>query len=395
MKVLLNPDSKNELISLYKRAFESAEEIYLATAFLTDWSFSIKPRKDCRKFVALVGTNFGLTRKAACLSLLDWLPQRLRGNVFAFPSNMNTFHPKVLVWKERDEYFALIGSSNMTSAAMSDNYEVNAFNNIGRDEYEKIVQWFNECIKYSDPLSKSWLEKYIESKIGSTKGKKSKKKNDNDSQVQLDLVLPKVKGYRSLLNERRKKQKIFLAKKDQILQLLKSNANGSMSNDVFWEKFTQLWHRRWDAEDCFRFQGSGVERTCTRKNNWKEATSALIEIIDNEQKLNQLDLDELVANKIDSLAYNNEKNPARSAWLSEMLCQFFPEKYPVLNDPVRTWIRKKKKWTLDRGGTEGQKYIDLSRRLRSVLRQNRGYVNNLAEIDTLLWKICPPKKKRT
>ena len=77
-----------------------------------------------------------------------------------------------------------------------------------------------------------------------------------------------------------------------------------------------------------------------------------------------------------------------------MLCQFFPDKYPVLNDPVRIWI-KKKKWSLDRGGTEGQKYIDLARRLRSVVRQNSNYVKNLAEIDTLIWKICPPKKKKS
>lgn len=392
MQVLLNPDSKNDLISLYKRAFEKAEEIYLATAFLTDWSFTIKPKKDCRKFVALVGTNFGLTRKSACLSLLKWLPKRLRGDVFVFPSNMNTFHPKVLVWKERNEYFALVGSSNMTSAAMSDNYEVNAFNDIEQDEYEKIVQWFDECIEYSDPLSKSWLKNYIESKIGGTKGGKRKKEKNVDNQTQLNLDLPKVNGYSSLLDERRKKQNIFLEKKDQILQLLRSNANGSMKNNVFWKNFTELWHRKWEAEDCFRFQGSGVERTCTKNNNWREITGSLLDIIENEKKMSPLDLDQFVAAKIDLLA--KKKNPARKAWLSEMLCQFIPDKYPVLNEPVRTWI-KKKKWALDRGGTEGRKYIDLARRLRSVVRQNSNYVKNLAEVDTLIWRICPPKKKKS
>lgn len=388
MEVLLNPKDNENLIALYNRAFKRAEEIYIATAFLTDWSFSQKPTKECKKFVALVGTNFGLTRKAACQSLLDWLPRNLRGNVFAFPSNENTFHPKVLIWKERKECFALIGSSNMTSAALSENYEINSFSSIGQEEYERIVQWFNGCIKLSDPISKSWIAKYEESKIGGKRVKGEITLN----QIELNIKLPRKKGFKDLLNEREDKQEIFKEKKAKILRLLRSNATGSKSNADFWAEFTQLWHRRWEEEDCFRFQGSGVERTSTKNNNWQEVTTALLDIIENEKKMGLLDLDQLVAEKIDLLA--KRKNPARKAWFSEMLCQFFPDKYPVLNDPVRIWI-KKKKWSLDRGGTEGQKYIDLARRLRSVVRQNSNYVKDLAGIDTLIWRICPPKKKKS
>ncbi len=388
MEVLLNPKDNENLKALYNRAFKRAEEIYIATAFLTDWSFSQKPKKDCKKFVALVGTNFGLTRKAACQSLLEWLPRNLRGNVFAFPSNENTFHPKVLIWKERKECFALIGSSNMTSAALSENYEINSFSSIGQEEYERIVQWFNGCIKLSDPISKSWIAKYEESKIGGKRVKGEITLN----QIELNIKLPRKKGFKDLLNEREDKQEIFKEKKAKILRLLRSNATGSKSNADFWTEFTQLWHRRWEEEDCFRFQGSGVERTSTKNNNWQEVTTALLDIIENEKKMGLLDLDQLVAEKIDLLA--KRKNPARNAWFSEMLCQFFPDKYPVLNDPVRIWI-KKKKWSLDRGGTEGQKYIDLARRLRSVVRQNSNYVKDLAGIDTLIWRICPPKKKKS
>lgn len=388
MKVLLNPKDNENLKALYNRAFKRAEEIYIATAFLTDWSFSQKPTKSCKKFVALVGTNFGLTRKAACQSLLDWLPRNLRGNVFAFPSNENTFHPKVLIWKERKECLALIGSSNMTNAALSENYEINSFSTIGQEEYERIIRWFNDCIKLSDPISKSWISKYKETKIGG-KGAKSKITiNQND----LKTKLPRKEGFKALLDEREHKQEIFKKKKAKILHLLRSNKSKSMSNAAFWTEFTQLWHRRWEEEDCFRFQGSGVERICTKNNNWREVTTALLDIIENEKKMSLLDLDQLVAEKIDLLA--KRKNPARKAWFSEMLCQFFPDKYPVLNEPVRTWI-KEKKWALDRGGTEGRKYIDLARRLRSVVRQNSNYVKNLAQVDTLIWRICPPKKKKS
>lgn len=385
MDVLLNPEDKDSLLSLYQKAFDTADEIYIATAFLTDWSFAFKLGKQCNHFVAVVGTNFGLTRKKAFFNILKWLPHKFQRNVFAFPQNESTFHPKILVWKKQKKYFALVGSSNLTIAALSKNYEINSFNKISKEDYDRITQWFEDRIKSCDPVSKNWIDNfYEEAKIVRKKNQKQIVK----TQPVTPVILKKMAGYKKLLAERQYKLQVFKKKKRLVLNLLKSNAKGQMKNAAFWKEFKLLWHMRWKEEDCFRFQGSGVERTCTNKTNWKKATSALVEIIESNQSNEKLD--ELVAEKIDIL--KRTSNPARKAWLSEMLCQFFPKMYPVLNTPVKTWI-KENNWALDRGGTEGQKYIDLARRLRSVVRQNYDYVKNLAELDTIIWKICPPMKK--
>jgi len=43
-------------------------------------------------------------------------------------------------------------------------------------------------------------------------------------------------------------------------------------------------------------------------------------------------LDNVVRKEIDRLA--DADNPNRGAWLSEMLCHYFPSRYPVVNKPV-------------------------------------------------------------
>ncbi len=46
MKILLSPNAgkATELRDVYKRAFSEAEEIYIASAYLTDWNSSYKLR---------------------------------------------------------------------------------------------------------------------------------------------------------------------------------------------------------------------------------------------------------------------------------------------------------------------------------------------------------------
>jgi hypothetical protein len=77
MQIFLNPNHKEPdlLRDVYRRAFKQAEEICLATAYLTDWDLSHKLNPKCKRLTFLVGTDFGLTRKAAMLSVLKWIPK--------------------------------------------------------------------------------------------------------------------------------------------------------------------------------------------------------------------------------------------------------------------------------------------------------------------------------
>lgn len=77
--------------------------------------------------------------------------------------------------------------------------------------------------------------------------------------------------------------------------------------------------------------------------------------------------------------------PTRGALFSEMLCQFFPKHYFVLNGPVRDWFA-----SLDtvfpRGFSSGERYVNSARLLRAALKRADGYpAENLAELDCIIW----------
>jgi hypothetical protein len=96
------------------------------------------------------------------------------------------------------------------------------------------------------------------------------------------------------------------------------------------------------------------------------------------------DRDRVVVNTIDDLA--QKKVPTRGALLSELLCQFFPDRYPVLDEPVR-WLTREIKMRWPRGMTEGARYNYLTQTFRSALSQATNYpAKNLAELDTFIWK---------
>lgn len=377
-QMFLNPEDNESLKEVYTKVFQEAEEIYLATAFLTEWSFSKVKLGRCKQFVAIIGTHFGLTKKKACRDLMNWLPESLRSHIYAFPfEQQSTFHPKVLVWKKDEKFFSLIGSSNLTSAALNRNYEINIKSEIEREDYERIVGWFRKRTDESQVMSQSWIDSYVESTViyRSKKGKKE------PNEKVFDVRIPNGEDCVRILKGRRKQMEVFKTKKSKILEIMKQNSSGQLSNDKFWRTFHALWHCRFDEPDEFRFQGNGIERTCANAN-WREATTAFLTIFEKYGNDNIFELDKIVAEQIDLL--KQKKNPARKAWLSEMLCQFFPDAYPLLDDPVKNWV-KRIGWVIDRGGSEGKKYVDLATRLRSVVKENGTFVKNLAELDALMW----------
>uniref|UniRef100_UPI003AEBCAFA hypothetical protein n=1 Tax=Paracoccus sp. T5 TaxID=3402161 RepID=UPI003AEBCAFA len=98
--------------------------------------------------------------------------------------------------------------------------------------------------------------------------------------------------------------------------------------------------------------------------------------------------DDTVVAEIDRLA--DQENPARKAFLSEMLCLEFPELYPVLNKPVYYYLSDKK-FCGSPGMSEGAQYLDLALRLRLSLDQNPKHpAKNIAELDTVIWLAYPP-----
>ena len=104
------------LRSVYQHAFKKAEELFIVSAFLTEWDRDLSLNPGCSAFRLIVGADFGTTRKAAVREALDWLPMRFAGNVLAYNLNGVSFHPKAMLWREKaDARYMLVGSSNLTT----------------------------------------------------------------------------------------------------------------------------------------------------------------------------------------------------------------------------------------------------------------------------------------
>jgi hypothetical protein len=81
IELLLNPllDQKTKprrIVDAYTQAITEAKELYILTAFLTDWSPQANLNSKCEDLCFIVGTDFGLTKKDACRAVLNWLPRR-------------------------------------------------------------------------------------------------------------------------------------------------------------------------------------------------------------------------------------------------------------------------------------------------------------------------------
>jgi len=95
------------------------------------------------------------------------------------------------------------------------------------------------------------------------------------------------------------------------------------------------------------------------------------------------DGDNVVSSELDWLS--RRKVPTRRAFLTEMLCLRFPDKYPVLNQPVQDYL-KAVGYKATRGASKGARFLHLAKALRSSLLQNPEHpAKNLAEPDTIIW----------
>ncbi len=75
---LHSPQTENELERLYRKVFSEAVELTVVSAYLTNWDSTLKLNSRCNSFRVIVGKDFGITKKAACTNLLEWMPPRFK-----------------------------------------------------------------------------------------------------------------------------------------------------------------------------------------------------------------------------------------------------------------------------------------------------------------------------
>jgi hypothetical protein len=369
---LHSPKSQAQLEKIYKSAFDEARELYIASAYLTSWNSSLKIGKNCEIIKIIIGKYFGITRKKACKDLINWMDKKWKYNVFV-AEKISGFHPKVLFWKDiNGEAFALVGSSNLTEAAFSKNFEANIKVEITDEIYESAVCWFQEIQNSSCNLDDGWIQQYVETK--SNLNTKLISGTATNIIHRPTLKLPRPPKTSELLSDRRKIMKFSRENLQKLESLFKKCASKKISSEDFYEKLPEYW----SSAVGNRMQGAGFERR-GKSSNFQTLSESLIRILNARPSRR----DDVVRREIDHLAI--QKIEPRKAFLTEMLCHFYPTLYPVLNKPVQEYLSEKN-FVSPRGSSEGAKYIYLANVLRNSLRASTGYpAKNLAELDTLIW----------
>lgn len=383
MELLLLPKKSEDLSleKIYQRALSRSKELYIVSAYLTDWGIKEELGSQCESFLFIVGKDFGITRKTACRAVMEWLPAN-RHHEFMVAESISGFHPKAMFWRELDgKCYALLGSSNLTQAAFSTNFEANGFACVTGEQFELASKWIEEVFEVSVTLNETWLDRYQEARQPA-RANGSKADNHKETEEAYHLPLPTIRrlnGYKTFLVQRRNQMKAFRRRRAELELLFRTTSRAKIWNtartDDFYYKLSGLWYF---GEDGSRFQGKGWERT-GRNSDFRELSKSLVRVLDAPFA----GRDRVVIQEFNRLTVM--KLPTRGALFSEMLCQFFPKQYYVLNRPVRDWFTR-----LDivfpRGLSEGEQYVNRARLLRAALKRADDYpAENLAELDCIIW----------
>jgi HKD family nuclease len=375
MKLMLHtPDGQTDLSVYYQHAFDRAVEIYIVTAFLTDWDTKLKLNKNCGAFRLIIGKDFGITRKAACQQVMRWLPAQRKDEFLVADRMDGVFHPKAIFWREPSgKSFAVIGSSNLTRAAFDSNYEVNTYSPLSTTDYAKARKWINRIEANCRVVNADWLRKYKERKpIGG--GGHGRRRNLVLTPPVVSVSLPEPDDLAARLIGRRKQLAIYRRHRAGLMSLFRRCAAGQITSGEFYDQLGKHWS--WSLGDQLQ---SNVWKLTGRSANFQIASQSFLKILDAKP----VDRDYVVGQEIDRLV--EQGVPVWRAFFTEMLCLRFPQNYPIWNEPTDQFFRLIK-LRPPRGASKGARYRYLAKTLRDALHQHPDHLaQNLAELDLALF----------
>ncbi len=289
----------------------------------------------------------------------------------AAKTKISGFHPKALFWRTKGgDCYSLIGSSNLTEAGWKTNYEANVFAKLQRQEFEAVGEWIDKISPLCVMITPGWLKNYTEAKPAMP-GRPGMP--GEPSFLLSEIELPTYRGQAKMVRARRDKKRKFGEIRPKLISAIRRCASGKLSDTKFYDIINDTW-----GDHPSRLQGWGWQVT-GRTSNFRALCEGLVAILDAQPATRDL----TVIRVIDRL--REKRVPTRRAFLSELLCLFFPAQYPVLNEPVASYVRPCAK--APRGYTEGEKYVHLARSLRAALIDARSYpARDLLELDGLIWE---------
>ena len=380
MTLYLHPSSACPLSDAYEKAFKEAEEIFVLSAYLRDWK-KFDASNECSNATLIVGKDFGITRKQALYDCLEWKKEGTRSRHVYVADKIDGFHPKIVVWKANGEHYLIIGSSNLTIAAFATNYEANLRIKISEDRYREILDWVADILKKSSALTRNWIASYNEAPTP-----KNTKNPTPSTQTASPghLTLPRSPMLASMLSHRKDQQAAFEEIRNEFEDVVRNCANGILTSGKFYDWLIEHWN---NSE--WKFQGNGIFRQKIGSTNWKKLCQSLVTCID----CPEANRDQTVVNIFNQMEMAGDVQ-ARRAFLTEMLCHFFPDDSPLWNTPVVEWLKSINATNNRRRGLSiGEKYLWLAGILRQAVQLNPNFpAENLAELDTAIWAYCKHKR---
>jgi len=355
-------DTNGKAHRILTEAILNADEIWWASAYLTSWPLSKDciPKKNCLICKIVIGSDFGITRKAALFDLYKWA-KPCSADVFI--NDTQGFHPKILLWRQGNRHYVFAGSSNLSVAAWSSNIELNIRIPIKKTEFEVLTEWFEYyVIDASQRLDPSTIKTYSESK---RTGKRAKKVF-----AEIDYRIKKLRSVD--LSVPRKQLRAYNRNKAAFVNIVKACAKSQITKMAFYKTMTELLKGTWRGRNAL------ISMNC-KEEDWKETCSGLSGIFSS----NKGDRDSVVKKVIDSLQLTGNKT--RGAWLSEILCHHYPLDYLLITKPVKEWIRESKIEKLY-GIPTGYQYIRISQNMRKYLKVSKDKFSNFMEMDHAIWR---------
>jgi len=244
----------DQLWKVYAKALSEAAELYIASAYLTDWTVNQPVARKCKEIVFIVGTDFGLTRKAAMRNVLRWMPKHGSCSFLAAPRTPGGgFHPKIVAWRSRNgRYYTLTGSSNLSRAAFGGNYEANVLSPITVRQFRAVQKWLEPLIARCIPVTEDWINNHYKEAPIRPGGR-----GGHSLPPPVKLALPEGPTYEEEVRIRHKQQAAFNKDKKHLTKAVRYCARGRIRPSEFWRGFWDLW-----SGSQWRFQGSGLQLSC-------------------------------------------------------------------------------------------------------------------------------------
>lgn len=383
MTLYLHPNSQKSLAKAYQSAFARANEIFVLSAYLTNWTdFDVS--KQCKSATVIVGKDFGITRKKALEDLVRWRSGDTKQRHVYVAHEIDGFHPKIAVWRQGDDHFLIIGSSNLTIAAFEHNYEANIRVRISQERYEEITNWIADLMRRTTALDLNWIELYREANVQARRPSVERRASRVVTSSDVPIVsLPRFPGLATALAQRKERVEAFRAYRKRLISAVKDCASGTMPENVFYQWLLENWNgSEW------KLQGNGVFRQRKGSTDWQALCEALRRCLEASDS----DRDVVVEKEFDRLE-QHERARQRRAFMTEMLCHLFPEQYALWNKPVSIWLQKAGAMKdRPKGLTVGEEYIWLVKALRQALATEPSYpARTLAELDHIIWAFCSHK----